>query len=278
MSGRHATVDPLGPVIVLSDEDPYEVVLNAAALASMPQLQHLQLRDVWWTNFSYQPHADFAGLLLEVGKLQHLSLVFTSSMIDAVPFVQWPAAAAYSALTASSNLQLFEVSAWCMPSGAWEHVFPPTKRLPKLRALIVEPVVGQDRGLPDLACVVRCCPGLQQLSVQQDIRSHDSLSLQSLTASINLSDLKTGVVDNAGAAVLPQLTSLRCLKVAGISEAGGLRLSMLQQLTALSGSIPYAAWRGRASGRIKVVTALLLSGMRSAGPQLVVTCHFGGLQ
>lgn len=164
-----------------------------------------------------------------------------------------------------------------MPSGAWDHVFPATKQLPELQALIVEPVVTQvvgqatkTRGRPDLACVVRCCPGLQQLSVQHDIRFHDSVPLQSLTALTNLWDLRMGGVDDADAAVLPQLTSLRHLKVGGMSEPGLLRLSVLQQLTSLSSSITY---RGRERGVSGRGSCHSTSPFRHATCMLTVGCQ-----
>lgn len=40
-----------------------------------------------------------------------------------------PPATAFSAITASNNLQHLEIEGWSLPSGVWPYVFPPDRQL-----------------------------------------------------------------------------------------------------------------------------------------------------
>jgi hypothetical protein len=52
-----------------------------------------------------------------------------------VPFPAAPAA--YSSLTASSNLQSLTIEGANMPDGVWQHVFGAARQLPQLKSLVL---------------------------------------------------------------------------------------------------------------------------------------------
>jgi hypothetical protein len=144
-----------------------------------------------------------------------------------------PPVAAYSALTASSKLQLLDVSHCHMPAGVWQHVFSTGRQLPYLTSLNItdvrEPLEGSR--------LVSCCPSLQALYVRRRVGGRSELlaSLHELSALHTLH--LTAEVGSAAATLqmVCQLTGLRELDVnshEAVTE-GVLQLSKLKQLTSL---------------------------------------------
>ena len=78
-----------------------------------------------------------------------------------------PVGPAYSALTASSNLQSLTLSQPSLPAGVWPHVFPATRKLLHLTHLWFGNHEVHEMpsafGAADLSCLVSCCPKLCQL-------------------------------------------------------------------------------------------------------------------
>jgi hypothetical protein len=120
----------------------------------------------------------------------------------------WPQQlAAYSALTASSNLRQLRIQSCELQGAAWLHVFPAGCKLPQLHVFS-----AQGSGLfgsPDIGRLVSCCPAMEGLDFTP--AADASLApLQSLTA---LTRLDVGSVSpriaRSGLAALSQLQSLR---------------------------------------------------------------------
>lgn len=101
----------------------------------------------------------------------------------------WPAPGpAYSGLTASSSLVVFEVDFDGLPAGIWPHVFPAGRTLPHLTGLIthragVEASPPSAWGAADVPSLVSCCPDLHKFVAALQAGSHVSLlhKLTSLT-------------------------------------------------------------------------------------------------
>lgn len=79
-------------------------------------------------------------------------------------------AAAYAALTASSNLQQLDIRYSAVTEGAWEHMFPAGRLLPQLQELTITGVRGPS-GCRSAAAfegsrLVSCCPGLKVLRME----------------------------------------------------------------------------------------------------------------
>jgi hypothetical protein len=126
----------------------------------------------------------------------------------------WPEQlSAYSALTASSNLQFLVACGCDMPGAAWAHVFPVGRQLPHLHtfdARADEEGGGEAELAPfdstGIAHLVSCCPALEFLAVFTSPTA--SLTpLRSLTA---LTQLEAGSVSHA--AIKPDLVALSQLQ------------------------------------------------------------------
>jgi hypothetical protein len=78
---------------------------------------------------------------------------------------QNPPAEAYSALTASSQLQHLDISYCVLPEGVWPHMFHASMQLPHLQQLNVTHVghKGEHAPAPEGSRLVSCCPGLRSL-------------------------------------------------------------------------------------------------------------------
>ena len=148
-----------------------------------------------------------------------------------------PPASAYSALTASTKLQLLDIRSCALPTGVWQHMFPVGRQLPYLTSLDISGVTQEPTGTyapaPEGRLLVRCCTGLQDLEMQRLQYSAEQLpALQGLNRLLRLS---LHVDDAAAFTNLCQLTGLRGLNVTASDETDELlfQLTQLQQLTGL---------------------------------------------
>lgn len=167
-------------------------------------------------------------------------------------FGEWPKQqlSAYSALTASSNLQQLVVSGCNVPGAPWAHVFPAGRRLPQLHSISAARYDGRGPSPMRSTAIdrlVSCCPALKQLHI--DIGADLSLTpLQSLTALTSLR-LEVGPVSPAvissDLAALTQLEDLRFKlagPAAGPDKIGGSGLQYLVPLTALTALTSLCTW------------------------------------
>jgi hypothetical protein len=130
--------------------------------------------------------AQLLQLLARLPVLQHLELNAITG--------DWPQQLSlYSALTASSSLQVLSLHTCKTPVGAWAHVFPDGRQLPCLHTFVVlgmndetDPDGDEEQqtyalGSDDISRLVSCAPALKQL--HSTTRAGVSLApLKSLTA------------------------------------------------------------------------------------------------
>jgi hypothetical protein len=128
-----------------------------------------------------------------------------------------PPSAAYSALTASSQLQHLSISECTLPTGVWQHVFPAGRHLPHLQSLNISYVKqATDYGYaaaPEGSRLVSCCPGLQSLDM--GLLQYNAEGLLQLIQLLHITKL-TFTEDNNTAKVLQVkvshvLHALQCL-------------------------------------------------------------------
>jgi hypothetical protein len=217
--------------------------LEPAALAGKTLLQHLKLSGRVQLGGDWRTGATGAAQLLSqphrLEQLQQLTcLVLWSSQKASGPL---PAAAAYSALTASSCLQRLDISGSCLPEGVWQHIFPAGRQLLHMRVLDISNVRHPGAGLeayaaaPEGTCLVSCCPGLQILDVSRLQYDTELAGLQRLSSLERLT-LGHAFFLRDELEVLCQLTGLRELTVlvpSGAAEGPLLQLTQLRQLTSL---------------------------------------------
>jgi hypothetical protein len=217
-------------------------VWEADVIAGKTKLQHLHVPGSVLIGGA-AAEAQLLSHLQHMQQLTHLDMTSALRRMDDGKL----AAAAYSALTASSNLQLLSVSGCTMPEGVWQHLFPAGGQLPHLRSLNISGVRTLPPGAdvfvyapaPEGSRLVSCCPGLTHLNMRN---LHHSTGL--LIGLQGLSKLHTLCV---GDDVLPadnwqalcQLTGLRELRVscsahAYVAEEALLQLTRLKHLTALN--------------------------------------------
>ena len=126
-------------------------------LAGKTLLQHLELQRCRMAGRA----AGVVQLLSELPKLQQLTaLVLSCSHLEAPD----AAAAAYSALTASSKLQRLDVNGSSFLKGVFQQMFPVDRQLPHLRELDFSGVCRLTAAVGTR--LVSSCPGLQSLNVR----------------------------------------------------------------------------------------------------------------
>lgn len=176
--------------------------------------------------------AELLGLLPKMQQLTHLDL--SHALTQIVGLESMPAAA-FSALTASSNLRHLDLAEmWAPPDNVfWQHVFPANKRLMHLTKLEL-PFVSAGLSTDDINNVVQCCPALQQLNLARGLQPGvDLFALRQLSRLTSLT--VTGCTD-VKTPVLAQLTQLQRLVMAGFNpetDKDLQRLTGLHQLTSL---------------------------------------------
>jgi hypothetical protein len=201
--------------------------------------------------------------LPQLSKLETLAVVSMSQ--DEVQPLPAHHTAKYAALLSASahltQLQLcWGAQRWLLPDGCWQHVFAAGVQLPQLKELWVglPKSVLHDReiehqelaemmaatapsfGPGDLGRLVRCCPGLEYLSIPgMTPEGVDIRPLTALTALTGLLVSGEAVRDDAISAALAPLTRLQQLQIyqaPDMTDQGLLALSALRQLSKL------AAW------------------------------------
>lgn len=209
--------------------------LDPALLRPMTNLHHLQISHTDLTGGAAGT-ADFLTWLSRLQGLTHLDL--SRSMWRPNAGAANPAA--YSAFTASSSLQILDLTAAWLPAGAWAGIFPPSRQLPQPRSVCL---VNTPNSLSssDLASLVACCPGVRSLDLARSGSYGDELSVfQQLTSLTKLSVACSN--SQVATTVLPRLTGLRDLRLGLLSRVKADRLSPLTTMTQLTmltvGSLP----------------------------------------
>ena len=224
-----------------------EAVWNVepGVLAGKTRLQHLHLAQCNIVGGA----AGIAQLLCGLQQLQQLTYLNLSYSLEAHNHYDdrvqdpdsTPPAAAYAALTASSNLQQLDITGAVLPEGVWQHIFPAGRQRAHLRSLDISHVQHQDgtaAAAPEGSRLVSCCPGLQSINMQQLQYSEELLdSVQGLSG---LHTLHLGMSRHSEAPVslegVRHLTGLRMLRVvlpATAKEGLLLQLTALKQLDTL---------------------------------------------
>lgn len=206
--------------------------LEPSALASIPQLQHLQLMQCSLTGGA----AGVAQLLFQLPHLSQVTHLDLSRSLTAV-LEGNPPASAFSALTASSKLQHLDLKGCKVPAAAWQHVFPAAGRqLPHLTTLNIS-AVSQPQGGAAAAPegLVSCCPGLRSLDMQcLQVSAELLLQLQRLSGLRTLFMSPTDAGE--GLEAVGQVTGLQELFLYAPMTPFKLLLhfTQLRQLTSLS--------------------------------------------
>jgi hypothetical protein len=177
-------------------ELPWGVLFDSGVLAGKTRLHHFSLPQGRITGGA----AGVAQLLSGLQHMQQLTHLVLTNAWDAVmrgtPLQQHEGhspAAAFSALTASSKLQLLDISRCTLPVGAWQHMFPVGRQLPHLLSLDiswVEDQSGGDADAPEGSRLASCCPSLQSLHMEGlECRAGQLLALSELTGLSQLPEL-----------------------------------------------------------------------------------------
>jgi hypothetical protein len=227
--------------------------LDPAILAGKTRLQRQFLhQDILG---AFAESAKLLSQLQQMQQLTHLELSTLRATRKSTTLAgTWPA---FSALTASSKLQLLKLDGCILPSGAWQHTvlerFPAGRQLPHLRTLSISNVKGSEwaqAASPDGNLLVSCCPGLQFLYMSDLQHSAERLApLQDLSQLYTLHIAVFGDRTSDGytaeaLGVLCQITELKelrlgCKRDAEFASHGLLlQLSQLKQLTSLCALSP----------------------------------------
>jgi hypothetical protein len=230
-----------------------EVVWNVepSVLAGKTQLQYLHLALCSIVGGA----AGISQLLCQLQRLQQLTYLNLSYCLEACndrvqDLDSTPPAAAYAALTASSNLKQLDITGAVLPEGMWQHMFPASGRqLLHLRSLDISHVQHPGwtmAAAPEGSRLVSCCPGLQSINME-GLQYSDEL-LHSLQALSGLHTLHLGMFRHCEASMgiecVCQLTGLKMLRVVLPATA---KESLLLQLTALK-QLDTLIYRGPTGG------------------------------
>lgn len=144
---------------------------------------------------------------------------------------------AYSALTASSQLQELILQDSNLTLGAWQRMFS-SGRCARLRRLTLHSCdFGAQIATDGLQLLVRACPTLQTLGLHQGSHSMCGVALEPLLQLSRLTNLALGRVttDASSVGVVARLTGLSYLWLAAeqLDDPSVLQLTALKQLTQL---------------------------------------------
>jgi hypothetical protein len=232
--------------------------INPATLASMTQLQEVVLYTCFnppavMARTEMRMHAAAqswtaaaaAPVLLAIGQLRKLQVLEIVELSDSEQ--GQPALTAFSALTASSQLQRLRVDSYngstmAVPRGAFKYMFPRGWQLKQL--VFLDLADSNCDFLPsswrltgkDLHRIAASCPGLQSLSIQGLLKpGADTSPLLLLTECRSLS-VGGRAFDNYAAGVvaqMAQLTSLNWWCAQGLDSLGVQKLTALKNLREL---------------------------------------------
>lgn len=234
--------------------------INPATLASMTQLQELVLYTCFnppavMARTEMRMHAAAqsgtaaaaapCAILLAIGQLRKLQVLEIVELSDSEQ--GQPALTAFSALTASSQLQRLRMDSYngstmAVPRGAFKYMFPRGWQLNQL--VFLDLADSNCDFLPsswrltgkDLHRIAASCPGLQSLSIQGLLKpGADTSPLLLLTECRSLS-VGGRAFDNYAAGVvaqMAQLTSLSWWCAQGLDSLGVQKLTALKNLREL---------------------------------------------
>ena len=142
---------------------------DACVLADKTLLHHLRLP--YMRCHQHEGDAGTGALLSQLQPLQQLTYLCLRASLHVYKDGD-PPVAAFSALTASSNLQHLDIGYCSMSKGAWQHILPSGSQLAQLRSLnICSPVGSWEDSLKrcpsgsEGSRLVSCCPGLRSLNI-----------------------------------------------------------------------------------------------------------------
>ena len=145
---------------------------EAGYLAGKTKLQHLDLCCVWCQGEAVE-EAHLLSHGQQMQQLTHMRLYGSvTQTVAAANGTYNPPAAAFSALTASTNLRHLDISGCKLPAGVWEHVFPIGRQLPNLTSLNVMFIMQPSSGgyayiyapAPESSRLAGCCPSLEVIN------------------------------------------------------------------------------------------------------------------
>ena len=183
-----------------------------------------------------------------IARLQHL----TELNIEPFGRINWPPPGpAYSALTASSNLESLCLGASQPPVGVWSYVFPASHKLPHLTSLCLQEETYDVEwatpppawGAAELSNLVSCCPNLCEVYPEWYMQPglhvselHKLTGFTWLNVNYRAYDLEAFQESVKGIAAVTQLRELKVV-VTGMQDgpvAGLLPFTSLTALTWLS--------------------------------------------
>lgn len=191
----------------------------AAVLARVPALRHLELSSFMAAD---PPLSGTAALLAQLSRLTQLTCLAVREGPLAQPLKAGAAAAAYSSLTAGSNLQTLVIEDAHLPNGVWQHVFGAGRQLHDLKSLVLK----KDRWHSHTWYAVS-----EQVYKAGAMTADDVARLASSCP--NVTSLVLKGVQQPGVPLQPimqQLTGLRSLKVNDASDADAGLLRQLPEL------------------------------------------------
>lgn len=166
-----------------------QLSLQPSLLAGMTKLQFLEIVDAALVGEA----AGVADLFVVLRGMQQLTTLYLSHILD----MTGCPAEAYSALTASSNLQRLRLRCCGLQDDptVWQHVFPASTPPQKLRTLDLTfqgwEVDARQLKAADVACIAASCPALQELNLtnvrgcSRGAQQQPLHQLQALTRSVS---------------------------------------------------------------------------------------------
>jgi hypothetical protein len=205
----------------LDRPDPGSAQLEPEVLSSKSRLQHLRLAHVSFIAGRDVNHVLTHPTAAVLSQLEHLQALTHLDLQGALSLCMPDApAAAFTVLTACSNLFYLNIANNRFPPDIWQQLFVPGKQLPHLRHLDVSSVRLDSNPLDepslqmsasDAQQLVGCCPGLQQLHAPSVLRH--SAALAALSALSSLSKLKAREVQQGWADAVSQCKHLVHLEI-----------------------------------------------------------------
>lgn len=156
------TLPHIERLTALKELAPFGCELEPSCLLSVTtNLTSLHLKDVTLEPLYAEEDGalGMSQLLQVVARLSALRLL----VLDSIDGERPQQLSAFSALTASSNLQELRLQDFEMPSAAWAHVLPAGRRLPHLHCFVAGRAALDSAGIAGL---VSCCPSLVTLKAR----------------------------------------------------------------------------------------------------------------
>lgn len=190
---------------------------------------------------------EVAGVGQLLANMQHLAQLKCIWLRNSMRAVEegTTQAAAFAALTASSQLQLLDIGSCVLPAGVWQHTLPTGRQLSSLTRLDIAWAVqpsGDAAPAPEGSRLVSCCPELTSLDIRGlEYRADMPVSLK------GLSELHTLRMDIPGGAAAAK-------SVKAVCQLNGLR--ELELMVPDGEELPIAVMQ---LTKLELLTALVLS-------------------